>query len=213
MDTKFNRPQTQLAEIETAPEIAPEIVPAQASERRDSQRLRTVYRVARVQAHGVWGLARVHNVSNEGLMLSTQLPIGLGSAMAIDLSETCTLSGHVAWHAAGRCGVKLSAPIDSPALLRRLYNEQQTTTSRHLRLPLEKAVMVTSELGVQIARARDISQRGIKLVHDGRFSPGLHVKVQITREIERRGVVRWSRDGIAGCILTEYLSVEDLGAI
>lgn len=205
MHTEFDTPETPFARVASAI--------GQAGERRDTQRLRTVYRVARVHAHGECGLARVHNVSNEGLMLSTQLPIGLGSAMAIDLSETCTLSGHVAWHEAGRCGVKLTAPVDSPALLRRLYEEQQTGRSRHLRLPLEKAVLVTSELGVQIARARDISQRGIKLVHDGRFSAGLHVKIQIARDIERRGVVRWSRDGVAGCILTECLSVEDLGSL
>lgn len=188
-------------------------VPGYVSERRDTQRLRTVYRVARVRAHGKHGLARVHNISNQGLMLSTGLQMELGSVVTVDLSETCSLTGHVAWHNAGQCGLKLSVPVDSPALLRRLYVEQQKTTARHLRLPFEKSVVVTSELGVQIARARDISQRGIKLVHDGQFSPGLHVKVQIAPDIERRGIVRWSRDGVAGCILTEYLSVEDLGSI
>lgn len=205
MDSEFDRSGSGVAEMV--------VVSAQRSVRGDSLRLRTVYRVARVHAHGQCGLARVHNLSNEGLMLSSQLQIGLGSAIEIDLSETCSLSGHVAWHDGGRCGVKLSAPIDSSALLRRLYEEQTAQTARHLRLPLEKVVMVTSELGIQIARARDISQRGIKLVHDGRFSPGLHVKVQIAPELERRGVVRWSKDGIAGCILTEYLSIEDLWSI
>lgn len=205
MPNEFDRPGPGVAEMV--------VVSAQRPVRGDSLRLRTVYRVARVHVHGQCGLARVHNLSNEGLMLSSQLEVGLGSAIAIDLSEACTLSGQVAWHDGGRCGVKLSAPIDSSALLRRLYEEQTAQTARHFRLPLEKVVMVTSELGIQIARARDISQRGIKLVHDGRFSPGLHVKVQIAPELERRGVVRWSKDGIAGCILTEYLSIEDLWSI
>lgn len=202
-------------DIETATVGVPPMVIARGygPERRDGQRLRTVYRIARVHAAGKYGLARVHDISNEGLMLSTQLQVALGSVMAVDLSETCSLSGRVAWHDAGRCGLKLSVPIDSPALLRRLYEEQQRPGARQLRLPFEKSVVVTSELGVQIARARDISQRGIKLVHDGRFSPGLHVKLQIAPAIERRGVVRWSRDGVAGCILSEYLSVHDLGSI
>lgn len=187
--------------------------PGSVLDRRDSQRLRTVYRVARVHAVGQYGLARVHNISNQGLMLSTRLHVGLGSDMAVDLSETCSLSGRVAWHDSERCGVTLSVKIDSSALLRRLYDERQQTNARELRLPFERRVVVTSDLGVQIARARDISQRGIKLVHDGRFSPGLHVTVQIAPGIERRGIVRWSRDGIAGCSLSDYLSVEDLGAI
>ncbi|WP_010183405.1 PilZ domain-containing protein [Sphingomonas sp. PAMC 26605] len=197
-----------------APGVATRVdTSAQLSDRRDSLRLRTVYRVARVHAHGRCGLARVHNLSNEGLMLSSQLQVGLGSPIAIDLSETCTLGGHVAWHDGARCGVRLSAPIDSRAVLRDLYAEQTNAKSRHLRLPMERIVVVTSELGIQIARARDISQRGIKLVHDGRFTAGLHVKVQIAPELERRGVVRWSHDGVAGCILTEYLSIEDLWSI
>lgn len=146
-------------------------------------------------------------------MLSTQLQVALGSEMSVDLSETCSLSGHVAWHDAGRCGLKLTVPIDSSALLRRLYDEQRTTESRHLRLPLEKSVVVTSEFGIEIARARDVSQRGIKLTHDGQFYAGLHVKILIAPNLERRGVVRWSRDGVAGCLLTEYLSIEDLGSV
>ncbi len=189
------------------------IAPMYASERRDSQRLLTVDRVARVHVHGKYGLARVHNISDEGLMLSTELPFGLGSVMAVDLSETCSLSGSVAWHNAGQCGLKLSAPVDSPALLRRLDEERKRANARRLRLPFEKSVVVTSELGVQIVRARDISQRGIKLVHDGQFSPGLYVKIQIAPGIERPGVVRWSRNGVAGCMLSEVLSVRDLGSL
>lgn len=201
---------TDTATLELPPMV---MTPVCVSEQRDSQRLLTVDRVARVHVHGRYGLARVHNVSNEGLMLSTQLRFELGSIMAVDLSETCSLSGSVVWHDVERCGLKLSVPVDSPALLRRLDEDEQKANARRLRLPFEKLVVVTSEFGVQIARARDISQRGIKLVHDGRFSPGLHVQIQIAPGIERRGVVRWSRDGVAGCILTEYLSFRDLGSL
>lgn len=200
-------------DFDRSPTGASAMVVADVWERRAGQRLRTVYRVARVHVDGRCGLARVHNLSDDGLMLSTQLALGLSSAIAVDLSETCTLHGHVAWHDAGRCGVRFATSIDGAELLRRLQQEQRLAKSRHLRLPLERAVMVTSELGIQIARARDISQRGIKLVHDGRFSPGLHVKIHIAPNLERRGVVRWSRDGVAGCILTDYLSVEDLGSL
>jgi hypothetical protein len=66
---------------------------------------------------------------------------------------------------------------------------------------------------MQIVRLRDISQRGAKVVHDGRFFAGLAVKIQINPEIERRGIVRWSRDGIAGVQLMVPLSVDDLGSI
>ena len=180
---------------------------------RNTQRLRTVFRVARIFTGERYGLARVLNVSDEGMMLTTQLDLSLDTVLSVDLSETCTLKGRVVWHHSGRCGLKLFAPIDSAALLKRLYDEQRSDRARQMRVRFDKAVVVQSDLGIQIMRARDVSQRGIKLVHDGRFRPGMTVKVAIAPGIERRGVVRWSQDGIAGCMLTELISVEELGSM
>ena len=183
---------------------------AQAEDRRSGARLLTVYRVARVLADGRYGFVRVLNMSNEGMMLSTALPVERGDALQVDLSESCSMIGEVRWHRDGRCGLKLAEPIDSTALLSRLYEECQRSDARQLRLPLERTVVLTSELGIQISRTRDISQRGLKLAHDGRLHPGLSIRIQFAPGIERRGTVRWVRDGIAGCMLIERLSVEEI---
>jgi hypothetical protein len=146
-------------------------------------------------------------------MLSTKLGLMLNDEVTVDLSESCSLTGHVVWRDADWCGLKLLEEIDAAALLRRLSQERRAPDARQLRLPVEKRVLATSELGIQIVRLRDISQRGAKLVHDGRFCPGLAVKIQISPSVERRGVVRWSRDAIAGIQFTELLSVDDLGSM
>lgn len=182
-------------------------------DRRAGIRYHTVYRTARVIANGDHGLATVLNISDEGMLLSSPLSLCIGDPVTVDLSETCSLTGAVAWRSAPRCGISLAARIDSCAVLERLGQERSSGHGRSLRLPVGKSVLVTSELGMQIVRLRNISQRGMNVMHDGRFYPGLPVKVRLPAGAERRGVVRWSRDGIAGIALTEILAVDELGSV
>ena len=183
------------------------------AERRNGSRLRTVYRVARVLTSGDQGFAKVLNLSDEGMMLSLALDTCLGDTIAIDLSETCSLHGIVLWRQGRRCGVRLTMPIDSAQTLKRLFDERCDRWTRPLRLPLEKPVLVTCEQGLQVVRLRDVSQGGMKVAHDGRLVPGLAIRVQLAAGLRRRGVVRWSRDGVAGVLLTEILTVDDLGSL
>jgi hypothetical protein len=183
------------------------------AERRIRQRLRTVYRVARVTASGDQGLAKVHNLSDEGIMLSLSLPACPGTGIAIELSEGCNLQGTIVWRNGSQCGIKLGVPIDSGRTLKRLYHERYAGAYRPLRLPFGKTVPITCEDGTQLVRLRDISQSGMKIAHGGEFKPGLPVKICLADGLERRGIIRWSGDGIAGIWLTENLSVADLGSL
>ena len=74
------------------------------SDRRGSERYRTVCRIARVQRADDVGLWRVRNISNEGLMLSTDTPATVGETLDISLSETTTIRGTIIWAERGRCG-------------------------------------------------------------------------------------------------------------
>ncbi|KTE20033.1 hypothetical protein ATE67_11595 [Sphingopyxis sp. H050] len=182
-------------------------------ERRDHQRLRTVYRVARVTTSGDQGLAKVRNLSDQGIMLSLSLPACPGAPIAIELAEGCNLYGTIVWQNGSDCGVRLGNAIDSAQTLKRLYEERYARDYRPLRLPFGKTVPITYEDGTQLVRLRDISQSGVKIAHSGGFSPGLPVKILLGGDLDRRGIVRWSRDGTAGIWLTENLSVADLGSL
>lgn len=182
-------------------------------ERRSRQRLRTVYRVARVTAGGDQGLAKVRNLSDEGIMLSLSLPTCPGAPIAIELSEGCALQGSVIWQEGEDCGVRLRNPIDSAQTLKQLYQERYAGTYRPLRLSLGKTIPVSCEDGTRFVRLRDISQSGMKIAHDGGFTAGLPVKILLGGDLERRGIVRWSREDTAGIWLTESLSVADLGSL
>ena len=69
-----------------------------------------------------------------------------------------------------------------------------------------------SEQGLCVAHLHDVSQRGMKIGHDGSFFPGMAVKVMMGPGIERRGIVRWSHDNLAGLILTEPFQIYELGS-
>ncbi|MBN8816230.1 MAG: PilZ domain-containing protein [Sphingomonas sp.] len=190
-----------------APSALPEV------DRRSASRIRTVYRVARVRARGDEGLARVHNLSDEGMMLELGFPVMLNDTVRIDLTETVSLEGKVIWTEGGRCGLKLRRPVDSADLLRQMCEEQRSGATRPLRLGMRRPAMTASEFGLKPVSVVDISQRGMKLAHDGSFRPGLAVKVTTDTGIERRGVVRWTRDDLAGVILTEPFTVAELGSL
>ena len=164
-------------------------------------------------AEGDQGLAKVHNLSDEGIMLSLSLPACPGTRIAIELSEGCKLQGTIVWRDGSQCGVRLGHPIDSGQTLKRLYNERYAGAYRPLRLPFGKTVPITCEDGTQLVRLRDISQSGMKIAHGGAFKAGLPVKILLSEGLERRGLIRWSDNGVAGIWLTENLSVTDLGSI
>jgi hypothetical protein len=62
-------------------------------------------------------------------------------------------------------------------------------------------------------QVHDISQRGMKIEHDGSFKEGLAVTVMVAPGVERRAYVRWVRDKFTGLMLTSPFSVEDLGSV
>lgn len=194
-------------------EDARDRTPTTGDDRRSGMRLLTVYRAARISAKGDHGLVRVLNLSDDGVQLSTRMPLAPGDEITLDFSEKCSLAGQVVWHREPRCGIRFTTPLDSVALLRRLSDEHVSGQVRQLRLSLTKAVVVRSELGIHLCHARDISQRGLKVLHNGRLGADLQVAVQITPDIVRHGFVRWSGDGIAGIMLSDPLSVDDLGSI
>ncbi|HYZ48311.1 MAG TPA: PilZ domain-containing protein [Sphingomonas sp.] len=193
-------------------EEAPKTWSREIGERRANHRLRTVYCVSRVSANGDLGLARLLNISNEGMMLSHSLDVRPGDHLRVDLSEDRSYETRVIWRDGLHCGVRLRAPIDCVETVKGLCEDRRACAGRPLRLPLSKEAMASSELGLHRIRLQDVSQNGLNVFHDGRFKEGLAVKVRLAAGIERRGVVRWLQDGRAGIALRDLLTVEQLGS-
>ena len=181
-----------------------------AHERRTGCRFHTVMRVARVSRTGDAGLWRVRNISDEGMMLMTSVPVTVGERLIIALSESVTLHGRAAWWDDGRCGVQLDTPIDCVALLKNLVEEQKGAHSRAPRLPVDARALLYAERGLSPVQLTNVSQHGAGFCHDGSIKAGMTAKLVLAGGGEHRGIVRWSLDGRAGMQLLEPLPVAAL---
>lgn len=186
---------------------------AAEEDRRCDERFRTVYRTAKVGHAGDYGLWRVRNISDRGIMLETDEPVEQGERLDIALSETVLIEARVVWSANGRCGAVFREAIDCPLLLQELAAERRRLGYRAPRLPVVARGTATSEHGPASVELFNVSQYGVGFAHDGRFQAGMNVKLQIAGGPERHGVIRWSKDGRAGLFLTEPYSCADLHGI
>ena len=182
----------------------------QEDERRASPRYRTIYRVAQVtRAHDV-GLWRVRNISDEGMMLLSSVPVQVGEKLVLALSDRVTLAATAMWWDGERCGVAFDDPIDCAALLESLGDEQKNSGHRPLRIPVSTRALAYCDRGLHTVHLYDISQHGAGITHDGCFRAGMATKLHFETGDEYRGVVRWNKDGKAGIFLVEPIPCEKL---
>lgn len=172
-------------------------------EQREGPRFHTVFRVARVSRAHDAGLWRVRNISDRGMMLETSMPLVVGEALSIHLSDKVGVQGTVAWWDGRHCGVAFDAPVDCAAMLQALVAEQRAPGYRPIRLPVATRAIAFCEKGMHTVKVRDLSPHGAGFEHDGCFTPGMSAMLLFENGEEHRGVVRWSEGGRAGLYLTE----------
>ena len=182
------------------------------SERRAEDRVHTVFRVARVIGADDEGLARIKNMSDNGAGLRMLVPADLSDTVTIELVDGVELRGHVVWRNDGEFGLRFEQSISSVDLLAALAVGSQSGLTRPVRLRVTATALTRSERGLGSVRVVDISQRGLKLLHDGSLTAGLDLKVTLPCGLDRQGIVRWTRGNHAGVMLLEPLSVEALGS-
>lgn len=179
-------------------------------ERREACRHRTVYRAIRLNVRGGASLGHLCNISDDGMMISTDEAIAANEAITVELSPGHQLTGRAIWVKDGHCGIALDAPVESETLLHELALEQRSSRHRAPRIEARLLGVAYSERGMHPIRMLNLSQQGMGLTHDGRLEPGLRLLVTLENGLERRGVVRWSREHSAGILLTEPLARADV---
>ena len=192
------------------PEISSWHKQPEGAERRASPRFRTIFRVAQVRRARDVGLWRIRNISDEGMMLLTSVPVQVGEKLVLALSDRVTLAATAMWWDGERCGVAFDEPIDCAALLEALAGEQKAPGHRPLRLPVDRRALAYCDRGLHTVHLYDISQHGAGMTHDGCFQAGMTTKLHFDTGDEYRGVVRWNRDGKAGIFLVEPIPCERL---
>jgi hypothetical protein len=187
---------------------------AQNGESVRHARLSTVNRVARIHLPGEAGLARVHSLSDCGVELSSVMNLRVGQAIQVDFSETTSANATVVAKTRDRYSLRFEDLVNCAELLRRLVAEARAERSRPMRLAAGGlCAKGKSTNGIHELELHDISQRGMKVRHDGSFQPGLRVTIQLPNGRECQGIVRWTKNSSAGLQLADILSPHELGAV
>lgn len=184
-----------------------------AGDRREGDRYRTVWRIAKVLRNGDAGLWRVRNISDRGMMLAADVPIAVGEKLEIALSDTVVINGEVVWSDAGRCGVAFDEEVDVADVLKQLAAEQRATGYRQPRLPVRTLAQVVTDAGTSQIELVDMSQNGAGFIHDGHLEVGKELEIVLAGGVKRKAIVRWSRGGRGGLWLTQPLDRTDLESI
>jgi hypothetical protein len=177
-------------------------------------RLATVNRVARLFAGDEPGLARLHRISDGGVELSSTMNLQIGQVVQLDLSETVSTRATVIARNGQRYDLAFEHKVSCAELLRQLVAEARSSRARPLRLATRSIRANGLSLqGIHQLELEDISQRGMKVRHDGSFQAGLRVSIQLPNGRECRGIVQWTDERRAGLQLLDILSADELGSV
>jgi hypothetical protein len=177
-------------------------------------RLSTVNRVARLRVANEAGLARVHILSNDGVELSSTMDLQIGQVVQIDLSEMVSTIATVATKDCNRFALAFECRVNCAELLRQLVAEARSDRGRPLRLAAGRiSVTGRSTKGVHQLELDDISQRGMRVQHDGSLEAGLRVDIDLPNGRKCQGIVRWAKKCSAGLQLIDTLSADELGTV
>jgi hypothetical protein len=181
-----------------------------SSNRRSTDRIHTLFRTAHISWRGDSGLCRVRNMSDSGMMIATGLDIEVAAPVRVQLSDRTSLSARVVWRNEDGVGIRFDERMDCAAVLQALAAEQLSSGRRAPRLRVNMIGIAASEMGLHVVRVFDISQHGLKLAHDGSLRPDQQIKVMLDNGVERRAVVRWSDDRMAGVRLFDAIPLDHL---
>jgi PilZ domain-containing protein len=152
----------------------------------------------------------VRKLSAGGAILHCDHEVEPGERLELELMNGEQLAGRVAWRRGGEVGLSFDRPIDVFAIIAQDIVSQPGERRRMPRVELVCAALLEAEGWTELVTSRDVSQGGIKL--DVPFALPAERKVMVTLEGFRpvAGVVRWSRDAIAGIAFLPELSWQEV---
>lgn len=177
---------------------------------RAGRRIVTISRIAMIEFRGKSILAKVHNISDGGVEISLATALPERSRVRLHLSTLLSLDAVVVWQKGRSHGLEFSSQIDCATVLRQLVQDTRSGRTRPFRVSVRTQVAISSGMGVTLGMVENISQRGVLILHSAHFEPGIPIKIALPGCAERRGTVRWSRDGRAGISLADPFTLDEI---
>jgi hypothetical protein len=152
----------------------------------------------------------VRKLSAGGAVLHCDHDVEPGERLELELMNGEQLAGHVAWRRGGEVGLSFDTQIDVFALIAQDIVSQPGERRRMPRVELACTALLEAGSRTELVTSRDVSQGGIKIDVPFPLTPEQKVTVTLDGFRPVDGVVRWSRDSVAGIAFLPELSWQEV---
>jgi hypothetical protein len=167
-------------------------------ERREHERLLTIFRVAKLTSGHDESLCIARNLSSGGMMIEVLAQYDLSQRIHVSLTEDQHLEGSIVWQRDFTIGVQFESEINVMDVLAKRPVIRSGYMRRAPRMPIRKNAQIrigSTALPIEIC---DISQYGARIKTDQEFGGHELVWVFFDELDPISGALRWRADGHAG---------------
>ena len=183
--------------------------PAADSDRRDGQRLMTLYRVGSILVEDRRELCLIKNISAGGMMIRLYCSIAEGTPVTVELKSGQPIRGKISWTRDHHAGIAFDRPIDVIDILSTSMDGPRPRMPR-----IETSCHATLRDGANVLRVQacDISQGGLKLRCETPITPGADVIVSLPGLEPQPGIACWNDNGFVGITFNRLIPLAELVA-
>lgn len=175
-------------------------------------RVTTILLIGKMMSRHGEALCRIRNLSSGGLMVEAHVTLEEDDPVRIELKVGDQLAGRVRWTRAGRMGIAFDEPIDvSATLARATVKTAAQGLVRAPRFEVDCPAELRGDGRRHGGRLVNLSQGGARLELDFEPEQGQLLVLAVPGLPERKGGVRWVREGAIGLSFVEPLAFEELG--
>lgn len=181
--------------------------PAAEPDRREGDRLTTLYRVGSILISGRRELCLIKNISAGGMMVRLYGSIAQDMIVTVELKSGQPISGRINWTRDHHAGVAFDQPIDVIDIL------SSPTDGPRQRMPrIETNCHATLRDGANSLRVRacDISQGGVKIKCETPLAHGANVIVTLPGLAPHPGIACWTGGNFAGITFNRLIPLREL---
>lgn len=197
----------ELQQVETTRYSLSDAPPRAPSERREGDRLMTLYRVGSLSIAERRELCLIKNISAGGMMVRAYCVIAQGTRLSVEFKCGQPIAGVVSWARDVHVGISFDDSID---VLDLLTTSMEGPRPRMPRIEVESLATLREGASTYRMRVCDISQGGLKIRCEARLAPGSDVVITLTGIAPQPGVVRWVEGDVMGITFNRMLALATL---
>lgn len=196
--------ETTLYSLSDAP---PE--PAACPERRDGERLMTLYRVGSIQLGDRRELCLIKNISAGGMMIRLYCAVTEATPVIVELKSGQPISGRISWTRGDQAGIAFDKAID---VIDVLSSSMGGPRPRMPRIEINCIMTVREGANVLRVEACDISQGGVKIRGGTNLASGAEVIMTLPGLEPQPGIACWNDGESTGLAFNKLLPLGELVA-